>query len=346
MTAKKAQASTSEPNSGPAPKRTVNPSSRIGLQERNCSVGRTIDTIGDGWTFMVLRECYFGARRFEEFKSVLGLPRSTLTARLRNLNAAGLLERVQYSERPPRYEYRLTEAGIDLYAVMLALMTFGDQWLAGPEGKPLQLVHRACGHPCTAVVICSECKQEVSAQRVSYRPGPGAGTSALQTGTLTRRSTDPTALERRRPSSVARALQVIGDRWSFMLIREAFFRVTRFDDFQTNLHIARNILADRLTRLVKSGVFDRIQYQTGPDRFEYRLTKQGKALFGPMIAMLRWGDDWLADGKPPLVLRHLDCGKDFRPTVACDQCLSPIGARDMKYVMNYKAPAEFTGEQP
>lgn len=332
MTARKSSASATEPSDQSAVIYSDAP------RERNCSVGRTIDAIGDGWTFMVLRECYFGARRFEQFKSVLGLPRSTLTARLRNLTATGLLERVPYSDRPVRHEYRLTPAGLDLYSVMLALMSFGDRWLAGTEGKPLQLVHRACGHSCTAVVICSECKHEVTSQSVSYRAGPGAGTSELQTGTLTRRTADPTALERRRPSSVARALQVIGDRWSFMLIREAFFRVRRFDDFQTNLHIARNILSDRLSRLVKSGVFDRVQYQTGPDRFEYRLSEQGKALFGPMIAMLRWGDDWLAKGQPPLILTHRDCGKDFRPTVACDHCLSPLGARDMKYVMNYRNP--------
>lgn len=287
---------------------------------------------------MVLRECYFGIKRFELFKEMLGLPRTTLTSRLRNLTNMGLLRRVPYTSRPPRYEYVLTDLGLDLYTVMLALMTFGDKWLADHRGKPLQLVHRTCDKPCSAVVICSECKTEIQPHRVSYRDGPGAGTRPVPISTATRRSTDPTALERRRPSSVARALQVIGDRWSFMIIREAFFSIRRFDDLQTRLGIAPNILTDRLQRLVASGVFRRVQYQTGPDRYEYLFTDKGKDLFGPMIAMLRWGDKWLADGKPPLILTHQDCGKDFEPRVACSQCSGALVAQEMRYVMNYRDP--------
>jgi DNA-binding HxlR family transcriptional regulator len=308
------------------------------FRERNCSVGRTIDVIGDGWTFMVLRECYFNVRKFEKFQEILQLPRTTLAARLSALTAQGLLRQVQYSDRPPRYEYALTKVGVDLYPVMLALMSFGDKWLAGKQGKPLQLVHQSCGKQCKALVICSECQQEVLHNRVSYRDGPGAGTSPVRPGRRSRRSADPTALERRRPSSVARALKVIGDRWSFMIIREGFFRIRRFDELQTGLGIAPNILADRLTRLVADGVFERVKYQSLPDRFEYKFTEKGKDLFGPLIAMLRWGDEWLSGGEPPLILKHLDCGHDFNAVVACDQCREALVANQMRYVMNYRDP--------
>lgn len=301
-------------------------------------MGRTIDVIGDGWSFMVLRECYFGVKRFDKFKEVLGLPRTTLTDRLRSLTAQGVLRQAPYSERPLRYEYRLTRVGLELYPVMLALMTFGDRWLTGRKKKPLQLIHELCGLPCSAIVVCSACKGEILASEVSYRDGPGAGTGAVSVKRKSRRSTDPTALERTRPSSVARALQVIGDRWSFMIIREAFFRVRRFDDLQTRLGIAPNILTDRLGRLVADGVFKRVQYQTGPDRFEYRFTDKGKDLFGSMIAMLHWGDRWLSGGEPPLILTHTVCGKDFDPTVACDQCLTAVTATQMRYQLNYKEP--------
>jgi len=317
---------------------TRTPATRRVFRERNCSVGRTIDVIGDGWTFMVLRECYFGVTRFEQFKAMLGLPRTTLASRLRRLTAAGILRQAPYSAHPSRLEYRLTRAGIDLYPVMLALMSFGDKRLAGRKGKPLQLVHRTCGKHCSAIVICSECETEILPQRVSYRDGPGAGMSPVRVAHSTRRSADPAALERRRPSSVARALQVIGDRWSFMIIREAFFRVRRFDDLQAQLGIAPNILSDRLGRLVASGVFRRVRSKANPGRYEYRFTDKGLDLFGPMIAMLRWGDTWLSGGKPPLILTHVDCGKDFEPLVACDQCLRGLAAHDMRYVMNYRDP--------
>jgi len=311
------------------------------LRERNCSVGRTIDVIGgDGWTFMVLRECYFNVRKFEKFQQILGLPRTTLAARLNSLTVQGLLRQLQYSDKPPRYEYALTKMGIDLYPVMLALMAFGDRWLAGNEGKPLQLVHNVCGKQCSALVVCSECKQEVKAHRVSYRDGPGAGTSPMRPGQRGRRSADPTALERRRPSSVARALRVIGDRWSFMVIREGFFRVKRFDELQSRLGIAPNILADRLSRLVAEGIFQKVKYQSQPDRYEYKFTEKGKDLFGPLLAMLRWGDDWLSGGEPPLLLTHMDCNKDFKPVVACDQCREALVATQMRYQMHYRDPAQ------
>ena len=119
------------------------------------SVGRTIDVIGDGWSFMVLRECFFGTTRFDEFQRMLGLPRTTLNNRLKQLVALGVLTPRPYGTRPLRHEYKLTDAGRDLYPVMLALMTFGDRWLARRRGrsKPLQLVHSVCGRPCTAVVV-------------------------------------------------------------------------------------------------------------------------------------------------------------------------------------------------
>ena len=308
------------------------------IHERNCSVGRTIDVIGDGWSFMILRECYFGVRRFEKFHEMLRLPRTTLTARLRKLTSQGVLRRHVYSERPVRYEYRLTKIGMALYPVMLALMSFGDRWLKGADAKPLQLIHATCGKPCTARVGCSHCHGEIVATRTSYRDGPGKGTTQIEPGRRGRRSADPTALERRRPSSVARALQVIGDRWRFMIIREAFFRARRFDEFETKLGIAPNILSDRLSRLVADGVFERVRYQVQPERFEYRFTAMGKDLFGSMIAMLRWGDDWLSGDEPPLILTHLDCGADFDPTICCDQCGEPLVATDMRYKMNYPNP--------
>src|SRR5215813_11685887 len=94
------------------------------LHERNCSVGRTVAILSDSWAFLVLRESYFSATRFETFQSALGIPRQTLTQRLRMLTVQGLLRQVQYSDRPKRSEYRLTTMGIDLYPVMLALLAF------------------------------------------------------------------------------------------------------------------------------------------------------------------------------------------------------------------------------
>ena len=138
-----------------------------------------------------------------------------------------------------------------------------------------------------------------------------------------------------RPSSVSRALEIIGDKWSFMVVREGFFGNRRYDRIQSELGIAPNILTDRLSRLVARGVFQRRLYRQAPERYEYQLTDMGRDLYGPFATMLAWGDRWLAKAKPPLLLRHIKCGHDFHASVICDKCRKPVIAADMQYRLNY-----------
>jgi DNA-binding HxlR family transcriptional regulator len=305
------------------------------VRERNCSVARTISILSDAWTFLVIREAFFGARRFESFRSALGLPRATLTVRLKRLADQGIFSQVHYSPTSSRVEYRLTKAGLDLYPCFMALMQFGDRWLAGAKGPPLRLIHTLCGGECRPLVACSACLERVTATHAAYRDGPGAGYTATLPIRRARRSSDPGQFQRGRPSSVSNALQIIGDRWSFLIIREAFLGARRFDKLQSELKIASNILTDRLTRLVAKGIFERRKYQDQPERFEYRLTEMGKDLYGALVMMMAWGDRWMTRGGPPIVLTHHDCGKDFTPAVICDRCRVPIEAHAMRYRMNY-----------
>jgi DNA-binding HxlR family transcriptional regulator len=119
-------------------------------------VARTLEIVGEKWALLAVREVFLGNRRFDEMIRRTGAPRDTLAARLRSLVGAGILERRQYSDRPARHEYRLTEAGRDLYPVILTLMRWGDQHLAGDDGPPLVLEHN-CGHPLVAKVVCEAC---------------------------------------------------------------------------------------------------------------------------------------------------------------------------------------------
>jgi len=102
--------------------------------------------------------------------------------------------------------------------------------------------------------------------------------------------------------SVARALELIGERWTLLIIRDAFFGLRRFDQFQQSLGIARNVLTDRLARLVEEGIFDRVRYSERPERFEYRLTKKGRDLNVALTALRQWGDEYLTKN-PPVGLR-------------------------------------------
>jgi|SRR4051794_8623124 DNA-binding HxlR family transcriptional regulator len=323
----------------PTPGIPANHRSLAQTGERNCSVARTLDIVSDAWAFLVIREAFFETRTFEAFRVALRIPRATLTDRLRKLTRLGIFRQVATSSRQ-RMEYRLTQKGFDLYPSFIALMQFGDRWLAGGRPPPLKLVHSSCGCETHPIVACSSCLTQVNAREATYRDGPGAGRTPAKAGRNTRRASDTKTFAQGRPSSVSRALQVIGDKWSFMVVREAFFGIRRYDQIQGRLGIAPNILTDRLARLVKTGVFRRQPYQTAPKRYEYVLTEMGFDLYGPFIAMLSWGDRWLSRNRPPLLLHHKICGSEFRPLVICNECKQPIVAVDMRYRLNYN-PKEF-----
>jgi DNA-binding HxlR family transcriptional regulator len=138
-----------------------------------CSVARTVDLLGDWWTPLVLRECYYGVRRFDDFQRSLRIGRNILTERLNRLVDEGLLERIPYQERPVRHEYLLTEKGRDFFPVMLAMMRWGDRWLAGDEGPPITLRHTPCDHDTQAEVVCSQCGEPLELRDVRAELAPG-----------------------------------------------------------------------------------------------------------------------------------------------------------------------------
>jgi DNA-binding HxlR family transcriptional regulator len=131
--------------------------------------------------------------------------------------------------------------------------------------------------------------------------------------------------------SVARSLEVLGDRWTMLVIRDAFTGVRRFDDFQRDLGVARNVLSDRLGRLVGEGVLERRRYQERPERFEYRLTEKGVDLWRALVSLMKWGDRYYAPAEgPPRVVRHRDCGGEVDDNFACVRCGAQLDARDVR----------------
>jgi DNA-binding HxlR family transcriptional regulator len=131
--------------------------------------------------------------------------------------------------------------------------------------------------------------------------------------------------------SVARALEVVGERWTILILRDAFLGVRRFDEFQRSLGVARNVLATRLQRLVDAGLLERVRYQERPERHEYRLTAMGIDLWPTVVALMQWGDRHLAgaDG-PPLRLEHRDCGGEMTDRRLCAACGAELGPRDVR----------------
>jgi DNA-binding HxlR family transcriptional regulator len=133
------------------------------------------------------------------------------------------------------------------------------------------------------------------------------------------------------------AMDVLSDRWTFLILREGFYGVRRYGQMQRNLGIARNVLADRLRQLVADGMFDRVRYRTDPDWYEYRLTERALDLYPAIIGLMRWADHHLASEAGPdtigLDLIHRSCGHPAVPYLACSHCHAPLKGRDVEAVI-------------
>jgi DNA-binding HxlR family transcriptional regulator len=139
---------------------------------QHCSIARALEILGERWTLLILRECFYGVRRFSVMQRNLGIARNILSTRLQSLVGAGVLERVPYQQEPPRYEYRLTEAGRDLYPSIVTLMRWGDRHLQGALGPPVVLRHNACGHEADPLLVCSHCREPLRPHDVTPERGP------------------------------------------------------------------------------------------------------------------------------------------------------------------------------
>jgi DNA-binding HxlR family transcriptional regulator len=154
----------------------MNRSWALDYDTSNCNIAAALSIVGEKWTFLVLREAFNGVRRFDDMQRRTGAPRQVLSNRLARLVTEGILRKVPYQEagQRPRSEYRLTEKGIDLFHVIVALLEWGDKYAAWPGGPAVELTHRDCGAPVHLELACSEGHVLGSAREVTPVPGAGA----------------------------------------------------------------------------------------------------------------------------------------------------------------------------
>lgn len=143
------------------------------LDQQPCSVARTLSVVGDRWTLLVLRDCFLGVRRFDEFERRLGITRHVLADRLKKLVEHGVLYKAPYQEKPLREEYRLTEKGLDLHTVVMALVHWGNKHMADERGAPIEHVHKGCGQVMQPLTTCSCCGEPVGARDIQIQVGSG-----------------------------------------------------------------------------------------------------------------------------------------------------------------------------
>ncbi len=289
------------------------------------SFNRALGIVADRWVLQILRASFAGVRRFEHFQACSGAPRSTLADRLNGLVDRGVLDRVRYCDVPPRHEYRLSVQGVDLYGVTVLLLGWQQAWMHRNEALP-PLRHKACGHVISPELICSLCGHQVAFENTEYEIRPVSGQGRVPAPLFHRHSCAKNAMDQVAGRSLGELSDIIGDRWSWLVLCAGFLGLRRFDTIQSALRIASNILAHRLNQLVEHGFFCRSSYCEHPPRYEYHLTKKGRELFPVAFRLMQWGDRWLVPGGSGgnLLVRHKECGWLARGIVSCRGCGEPI----------------------
>ena len=283
---------------------------------RACSIWRALEVVGDVPVLLILEQAFLGRRRFEEFVNETGIARSVIANRLGKLVEAGVFAKP--AER--RAGYRLTAMGLDLFPVALMILRWQHQWEADGRGFRVELVHGGCGKPITPLPTCRHCREEIDPRKVSWAPGPGLSQVSPVYGRR-RLQTAAASAKRGGRMMVDSVIELFGDRWATLVVRACFTGIHRFDEILRDTAMATNVLADRLERLLAQGIIRAVPYSTHQDRFEYRLTEKGRALYPVLLAMLHWGDAWFADAKgPPLLLSHDSCQQPLEMELRCDAC--------------------------
>lgn len=299
----------------------------------NCQVALALKTLGDRWSFLIMREVFLGRYRFEGFRRRIGIARGTLTVRLNSLVEAGVLQKVPYQDLPIRYEYRVTSKGADLYPVALTAWQWEQKWAKDEKDyTPMILTHIHCGQSMRPELRCVHCINIVKAWDVRYEAGSDTNQAEPLPPRFQRRSKVKSKYPKGVDTELFHLADIYGDRWSVMIVAALFFGLRRFDEIGEAIGIATNILADRLKHLVESDILVRIAYQKKPTRYEYKLTDKGWDLYGHTLMMHQWADKWLVESDtPPLLLTHKLCGKPMHGVVVCSECSEELTLASVKF---------------
>lgn len=287
-----------------------------------------VDAIGDAWTFLITREAFFGAKRFEDFCAGLRISRARLTERLKHLVSAGILEKRQYRDAPPRYDYALTEKGLAIYPIAITMIEWAERWRGAK--RAVKLIHKPCGKPLNVRSVCRHCHGEIRRDNIQWPSAQKLSLLAPQDSNV--RGWRKMAMfsdVSSRPDPAIETLKAVGDRWSMLIMYNAQQTSFGVRETQYKIGMAPNILNDRLKRLVEEGLLMRT---SGAYKAPYIATESGLDLLANILTTRTWAIDWINAPKDGWAdIKHVNCGRSLHADCICVNCSKPVGARDIKF---------------
>jgi DNA-binding HxlR family transcriptional regulator len=280
--------------------------------------------IGDRWTVQVLMGAFTGLKRFDDLQAQLGIPRHTLSDRLKALVQMDMLRPRLYHERPDRYEYRLTRKGMALYGAVLMVWDWEHHFGEGTQPLPTRLVHRTCGHAFVPQLTCEACGEPVTMRDLdlTLRPNPRLPHDAgepLRVPKVTA-SDAPTA-------SLALRL----DRWSLMIVAAVILGCRHFDQLAQVLRMGPALLSRRLSAMLETGLLSVQPDREDGRRRVYLLTPASRALFPYLVLVSTWAGEHHFREPSSIRPRHRACGKPFVPRATCSHCHTRLNAWDVQF---------------
>jgi len=281
--------------------------------------------VGDRWTVQILMAAFIGLRRFDAFQARLGIPRHTLSERLKALVAMDLLRRHPYQDRPVRHEYRLSPRGLALYDAVLMDWDWEHRFGDGQPGLPRRLIHRTCGHAFLPKLACDACGEEVTMADMSFRlrPNPRLPADAGAVARVPRVPLDGVSL----------SLGLRLDRWALMIVTAVILGCRHFDQLSHVLGIGPSTLAHRLQALVEAGLLKVTPDRDDQRRRVYLLTPASRSLFGYLTTFAAWASESLLNEPSSIAPIHRACGKPFVARAACSHCHARLYPHEVRFEM-------------
>ena len=289
---------------------------------RTCSIWRALDVIGDGPTLLILQSIWMQQRRFSRIAEHTLLPKAVLSNRLSRLKENDILGNPISEKASTAASYQLTHKGLDLFWTVLMLLRWESVWTETKKAFEISLRHKTCGHHTSPLPSCGNCQQTFSAKDTLWQEGPGIG--LMKPIYTRRRASNHRLIDRDFLFLFTQSAQILGDRWSSLIIRSILTGLYHYDQILEDTAMATNILSERLKWLIEIDIIEHVKPENG-----YKLTEKGSDFLPVLVMLQSWGDKYCASPEgPPVVLLHKGCGQVLIPIVTCDKCDMPVKLAD------------------